>query len=995
MQQVNAQPKGSYLTKLNMDNGLANNKVNCVLKDKRGFVWLGTEDGLSRYDGKHFTNFASRSNDSTTLPGAIVTSLLEDNDSIIWIATADGGLTAYNYRLSAPLQLTNYQPHTATGVLHIEKITADFSGNLWLAAAGYPMLRFNKSTRQFDMPFKEAVITAEAVCIDSAGMLWMGSMGGGLLKIDTRNLQSTYVNIAGATTVNSSTLITSLFTGSDLALWCSTASHALFCLSTGNTQPAVVKTFNGKQRPDDEIIHFAETPDNLVLMSGRHSGMIMYDKQTGTFSTYSNGFSQQHDLLSDHVNCVYNDYTGITWLGTNYGVYVYNPLYHPFSQIFLPPANGNITVYDFYKDIHGSLWIATSNGLFVQKNGSSGFEHRALSWNGVPLSVQKILADTDGSFYLGTDYSLFVYNPAGNALSLLPNTANDPVMGRLKAPGIVSIVKDTIHHHPVLIVSPYGYPLAGYDLAEQKWIHPFGNNVTPNQVRKICRIATGGLWLATATNGLKLLQQQATAPYYSLQQRTIKSNLQTSDIFDVLEDGAGNIWASSYGGGLIRYNNATQTAANIEESSNLVEGLQNDPAGNIWMISNGHLHKYNPHARKYSCYSLPGSVYSSIKGYMYKDNNGILYIGGTNYYIAFDPQQVKEITSDPTVYFTDFKIFNDSYNHLLSNGNIHLAHNQNYFSIEFAAPEFSGGGNVQYSYMLEGVDADWINSGDRNFASYSNLPGGDYVFKVKAGNWRGTHGTQVTALNIHITPPIWQHWWFYLLPLLLVAGILWLQYRAKIKALLNRQEIRNKIAKDLHDHLGSTLSSIAVYSQVAKINQQQQKEEQLTSILDKIGNTANEMIGEMSDIVWAINPLNDQVINFINRIESFARPLCAASNVTLLIHYDESLTQLNMDMDKRNHLYLMCKESINNAVKYANASSITLHIGIRNNQLLCTIEDNGCGFQYDAVIQQARSSLSGNGLKNMAARAASIKASYKIDTGPGTGTRISITCPLP
>ena len=285
------------------------------------------------------------------------------------------------------------------------------------------------------------------------------------------------------------------------------------------------------------------------------------------------------------------------------------------------------------------------------------------------------------------------------------------------------------------------------------------------------------------------------------------------------------------------------------------------------------MNEYNPVTKSYSVFSLPDIEKSGgVKGYLYKDRDNNLYAAGTHYFIKFNPLLIKREAISPKTYFTDFKIFNVSNPDLPEQKTIALRYYRNYFSIEFAAPVFTGA-HVKYAYMLQGIDKTWLDAGNRNFANYSNLPGGDYIFKVRASNTKGNWSKEITSLNIKIIPPFWRRGWFFLLCAVVTDTAIYLFYRYRINELMKQQAIRNRIAQDLHDNMGSTLGSISVYSEVAKICNQQNKQDKLTETLDKIGETSGEMINEMADIVWAINPRNDQVNTILQRMEAYAAPL--------------------------------------------------------------------------------------------------------------------------
>lgn len=211
--------------------------------------------------------------------------------------------------------------------------------------------------------------------------------------------------------------------------------------------------------------------------------------------------------------------------------------------------------------------------------------------------------------------------------------------------------------------------------------------------------------------------------------------------------------------------------------------------------------------------------------------------------------------------------------------------------------------------------------------------------------------------------------------------------------MIRRQSIRNKIAQDLHDNVGSTLSSISVYSQVAKIYKQQEKQEALQDTLEKISATSSEMISEMNDIVWAINPRNDNMDKILQRMESFARPLLAAQEIGFHFTYEPSIQQLNLEMTKRKNFYLIFKEAINNALKYSGCKNIWVDITNHHHQLQLTVKDDGKGFDIEGMKNVK--TLSGNGLQNMTIRAKEMNGNCTVISEPAKGTSINLRFPIP
>lgn len=1001
-----AQPPYRYFNKLTVQDGLSNNKVNCILQDKRGFIWIGTNDGLNRYDGKYFTIFRHEPGNATSLSGNIITSLLEDEEGLIWIGTADGGLTRYDYKLLPAKQFKQFKhipgDTSSIPVNIINALVQDDFGYLWIGTSGKSVLRFNKKTEKFSSPVATGVATALALCKAENQQLWVGKQGGGLLKINTINLSfktdSRYNNLYAKLPHAS---VTSLFRDKENNMWFGSWDKVLYRYNNQTEKEEVFSSIAGKSLSfqNDEALSFGEDTAGNIWIGGRNKGLHVYNRQKNEFYQYLHEPSKEGTIADNTINAVFIDKKGLVWLGTDKGISICYPQQQYFEQIFLPEKNNHVIIYDFFKTSGAELFIGTSDGLYTQKKGSPVIQHHPLSYKGIPLAVTKFYQYSDGAVYIGTNYSLFVFDPVTYSIALLPGTEKDSVMNRIIESRVVSIISDSIAGSPVLLVSPYGHYLTYYDLEKKIWVSRMDTakkivpsfNLKDNLLRKFYCTKNKQVWIATAKAGLGKWKNNPlpTVQYYDNNPNLLYS-ITNNNVYDMAEDTKGNLWVSTYGGGLNYFNTRSGKFSHFPESNNLLEGLQTDSLGNVWMISNGNLQKYNIVSKSFNSYMLPDVEKSGgAKGYLYKDNEGYFYTAGAGYFIRFKPELVKDLGLPAKMVFTDFKIFNNSFSQLLLKEHISLDYTQNFFTIEFAAPDFLAG-EARYSYRLENYNKDWVDAGNVNFVNFSNLKSGEYIFKVRGTYKKGDWGNSEVRLQITIVPPFWERWWFYLICGAIVAGAVYFIYRYRINELLGRQAIRDKIARDLHDSVGSTLSSISVYSQVAKIYNEQKKQDELKNTLGKISDASGEMISEISDTVWAINPQNDNMQTILQRMESFAKPLLATADITFQFQYDKAIEKLSLEMTARKNFYLIFKEAVNNAVKYAGCKNLFVHINYKNNLLEMKIQDDGNGFNMEQLVAQGKKSLSGNGIENMKRRAREIKADYRINSSTGNGTCIQL-----
>jgi ligand-binding sensor domain-containing protein len=406
-------------------------------------------------------------------PGNIISDLLEDEQGILWIATTDGGLTKYDYHLPPAKQFKQFKhidgDTNSIPVNIINRIVEDKFGQLWLATSGSYVLRFNRKTEKFESPINRGTRSVASLCIDENGILWVGRIGGSFLKINTATLEyemdEHYDNLYGKLP---HATITSLFRDTANYIWFGSWDNMLYRYNTKtNIEEAFIKDESNFSFPNDEVESFTEDSQGKMWMGGKYFGLTIYDRKEKKFFNYRYNPAQDGTIADNRVNYVYTDRSGMIWLGTSKGISVYNPAQQPFIQTFLPPQNKDVVIYDFYKNNDGSLWIGTSEGIFIQRKNENHFDLRKIFYKNEQLSVTKFFKDIDGSLYLGTNYSFFKYNSVANKVSLLPNTEKDTVMKRIIDSRIVSVMRDTIEQHPVLLVSPYGHYITYYDLIEK------------------------------------------------------------------------------------------------------------------------------------------------------------------------------------------------------------------------------------------------------------------------------------------------------------------------------------------------------------------------------------------------------------------------------------------------------------------------------------------------------------------------------------------------
>src|SRR5690606_38927973 len=534
--------------------------------------------------------------------------------------------------------------------------------------------------------------------------------------------------------------------------------------------------------------------------------------------------------------------------------------------------------------------------------------------------------------------------------------------------------------------------------------------ISSNQVQScILEDSKGNLWIGT-WNGLnkisyEYLNKTSVNPDEIKFNRYLfqpgkKNSLSDERVISAYEDNRGNLWFGTYGGGLNMISSPEENAEKIITytvddgfPSNIIYSILGDDKGNLWISTDNGLAMFNPSDKTIKIYDASDGLQGNqfFWGAGFKGRNGELFFGGTNGFNVFKPDELKSNSYIPPVVITDFQIFNKTAEieaedsplkqSVLYTDEIELSYSQRVFSFEFSALDFTVPEKNKYAYMMEGFDKNWIYSGSRRFATYTNLDPGEYVFKVKGSNNYGVWNEEGTSIVIRILPPLWGTWWFISLAVLFVGtGFVSIIY-FRVKHLLDIERLRTKLAADLHDNIGSSLTEISILSEVIS-KKIEAKDESIRKSLEKISTNSRSLIDNMSDIVWLVNPKRDSLYDLILRLRDTYSDLSSYTNISFRSENIKALEKVSLKMEHRQHLYLIFKEAINNCITHSGCTEITLEASVKGKTLIMTLKDNGKGFCPDEIPG------GGNGLTNIKNRAEIIGGKLNIISKPGKGTSV-------
>jgi signal transduction histidine kinase len=455
--------------------------------------------------------------------------------------------------------------------------------------------------------------------------------------------------------------------------------------------------------------------------------------------------------------------------------------------------------------------------------------------------------------------------------------------------------------------------------------------------------------------------------------------------------GSDSLWLATTSG-LSIFDLCTYSCSDIDVStwpSTYLYSIMADREGLFWISSNAGIIRYDPLNATWKCFNIDDGMQSNE----FNTNcfalmpDGSLAFGGPEGLNVFDPRYFDSKNIPFYVHMQGVMVHEQElrdFNPYLANAVITLSPNQKSIEFEYTSTAHFDRDDLEYYIQLQGADQDWVRRDDKEFMRYVNLRPGEYTFRLKGRNADGMWSTNTLETKVNVLPAFYQTLWFKSLLILVLAGLVYLLYRYRIGQLKKLYRMRNQISHDLHDDVGSTLGSISIYSEVAK----SASSENRAAVLEKIGVASREMLENLNDIVWSINPENDSFEKMESRMRGYAYMVLNPKGITFHLTIQSQNNQALEDMDKRRNLFLIFKEAVYNASKYSECNNVTIALNERNGQMRMEIIDDGKGFDVSSTR-----AYNGNGLKSMKQRASELRGKLSINSTPGNGTRLILEIP--
>lgn len=807
--QAGAVPRSLRFERLGLEQGLSQESVLTVMQDRDGFMWIGTQAGLNRYDGYKVRIFRNDPVDRTSLVDNYVMASYEDPAGRLWFGTK-GGLTRFD---SVHQNFVRYPAPGTTlqSNQQVLSITDDRAGGMWLGTAE-GLRHFDPATGTY-LSYRHDASDANsladdrvnAVVVDAAGGLWIGT-GDGLDYRAAKASSFKHYRLGALPSERKRDVVMALALGPQDTLWVGTAAGLeRWQLGAGAPERHLVSSADGVG--DARIFTlYRDRADNLWVGTDQE-GLKWRDPATGLFVTYARQPLDRHSLSDNQVRSILVDRTGTLWAGTLFGGVNRSDLASGgFARLNHNPDFNDGLASDKVRmilgDGAGKLWLGTTGGGLAHVDPRTGhgrqFRHDSRDATSLQDDSVNALALDGQRLWVGTHTGL-----SWRSSDSADNGGFHPIS--LGSETDTNLIQD-------LVIGPDGtlwvvtrgglHALAPDRKAIRTWRHDprDPNSLGENYGFTLLLARDGAIWIGT-DNGLDRLDRVRNVFSHFRHHADDAATLPHSRIYGLHQAKNGAIWVATAGGlcrldaapdGSVRFKSFPISAGAAPDP---VGAIQEDAKGNLWLSTTVGITRLNPATGRFKNYSARDGLIdgSYFVGASWAAPDGTLYFGGANGMTSFQPAQIRDNPYPPQVVVTDLLVNNKSRPvgavHLPEPARVTLAPGDTVFSIEFAALHYADPSGNRYAYRLTGFDPGWVETDAmRRFASYTNLDPGDYLFEVKASNKDGVWSAQPATLAITITPPLWKAWWLRSLVLVIVAGLGLIAYHLRIRSLMQQKD---------------------------------------------------------------------------------------------------------------------------------------------------------------------------------------------------------------
>ena len=962
------------------DDGLPDNNVTGLAQTTDGHLWVATLGGLLRFDGESFEEFSTTR--LVKVPNHVVRSMYLDRRGRLWLAMDRGVMIRASESSARVFDTTDGFPDARVAVM-----AEDNDGGVWFVCANDVCRIQDDKVQHFGIQNGLPAGGNIWLATDASGQLWFAC--GSKVGVFRDGQWQTLV------TVDSSPVHLAAAHGG--GMWICTSTQVMKYLE--GSDPQKIIKLPGRMR--------------IQTMQEDHTGALWIGTEADGLLRCEGNHFETMPVSHPDIAALLEDREGNLWVGTSGGGL---NLLRSRAMGLVGKKNGQLfDVLSVCQDTQGWVWAALQNGSLAHGQGDDWeILTGADGWPGG--SAACVAPDPAGGVWIGTRDRGLLHWQAGQVQTW-------GTREKLGSQNIRSLLQAT-----------NGDLWIATDIPSRLWLFKDGNFLeipTPIRVRAIRALAEGvnGIIWGGTSDGQILRIQGRTMAIEPIAQKVSPYSIRC------LETTAdGSLWIGYAGWGIGRWHDGHYVRITMAEGlyDDYVSQMLSDGQGGMWLTSNHGLSQVRladlvAVAEGHSTH-LRANAYGRNEGLpslqpVFENNPTAWHGGGGQLWfstrkgvLAVQPDKIRDNPIPPTVfvhgvtlddqpvalYDSQFPLRLPAEMKLkdlrVSDGPLRIPPGHSKIEITFTALSFNSPENVQFRYRLKNFDTDWIEAGTQRIAKYPRLPAGDYEFDVTACNEAGVWNETGFQLPFTVEPFFWQTWWFRVLMVMsftaaIIAVVRYVSFRRlrQRMAVLEQQAAldkeRARIAKDLHDDLGATMTQITLVLELA-LQQRPEPDVAIGTVKDGLM-AAREAIKSLDAAVWAVDPANNTLPELVAYIGQFGMEFLQQANIRCALDLPDHPPERPVSAELRHNLFLIVKEALNNTVRHAHATEVRLQISITAAALDLLLADNGRG------IERKPNDHGGDGLRNMRQRAEELKAEFRIESSPGAGTRISVHYPWP
>ena len=1000
-------PRKKYaFTHYGASQGVSSNEVACSIQDKEGYIWIGTTNGLQRYDGVRFLSFKTQKDNPASVPGSYIQQLVLDNNGNLWLI-ADGNRVGVFDTKRFTFKEAAIKPEKEEYRFGLKKLVRDEQGNIMMIIGGLQLLTYNVQANEFSgkynfIQFPKGWAITDLIHLPGTTKYVIGTHQGLVVyntktgKINSRSdnpERDPMVDRLGS--LKGSGPFHFLLDKKG-RFWTSTwdVYPRIYCYDTKTNKDILWNyDFLVPVGGYHEVHGFIQQQDGKVWLYGLNvfGEFIEEEKQ---FRLVFNGYENEQSIAYIKCGHLTEDKEGNIWVSTsNNGLYCFNPAEQFFTNIRHTnrvnkrPGDGSVMSF-----------APVRNGFLVGTWGDGVYRYDT-NFNLLPLKIKGELFSETGTpsiwgmypsrdsntIWMACQPGIYKYDQRTGIA-----TAYNPQLFKNRT---VRQIEEDLNGNVWMGTQSLGV---------FKWDHIKGKNnfddgvtaikgIPEAQVSRIYRDQKGFIWVGINGHGLYKVDPNTDKVLLHFGTKEPPERRLLSDAVSEVIDYNDSIMVIA-AGGLLVYNTRQEKILKSVGTPEVIAGnltaMIKDQFGYVWASATTGIYRVNIFSNIFIKFDRVDGIDNDyfIYGAAMRMRDGRILFGADNQFVSFDPSKVQINNVSPPIKITGFRLMNRQLlvDSLAALDRINLAPDDNSIAIEFSGLSYNNAYIVKYK--MDDLDKDW-KIADKNYeAVYSYLPNGNYTFQVRSEDAEGNPGPVITTLKIKVNPPFWKTWWFLGLVIFAATAVLFWLDKLRIQRLRVTESVRTRIATSLTEDMSNSLSSINISSELAKtkIDTDTQRTKEY---IGQISETSNRMVQAMYDMVWSIDPKNDTMEDTIQRMKIFANEIENSYTFTVDFEIEKQVENLKFNMEHRYELLSIFKEAVTNAAKHSNGRYAKVNLRYSNSRLLMMIVDDGKGFPMNDA------SMLGRGVSDMRRRATIIDAILYIESEINTGTIVKVEMP--